>query len=842
MHLRFIFRQVTSSPRQTGVFVACVVLSIVTLVSIGGFGESVNRALLKDARRLLAGDIIVQSRFPFEPALEDALEDLATKPGISVARTYEFITIVGDPRGDETLLSELKVVEPGYPFYGEVALQSGAPFSEVLRPGRVAVGQNLLDRMGLALGDRIRIGGETFEIADIVLGEPDQPVDFFSLGPRIFLSASDLVATGLIQQGSRVFYKALILVSDDRAVDAIAGELAEVADPVQVDVDTFLTNQSSLQRFYEDFLTFLRLIGIFTLMLAGLGIQSSLTALIREREETIAIMRTLGATGRFVIIQFYTVAHALGALGTLVGLALAILLQLVFPFLFGPFLPPQVEFVISPTSIGEGILLGIFVVSVFTFLPINRLRALKPRYIFQKQSPAASFGKVESLAQGMILVFLAAMTYRYLQNAERTAYFSAGIVVLVLVVTLLGKGALKFLQRQRLRRLDTRQALRGLFRPRNATLAIIVTLSTSLSVLFTIYLVQRNLDASFVQAYPADAPNVFLLDIQPDQRQGVREFIGEAVEFTPLVSARIRSINGQPIPPGESSEAGFDRGRDPDAAPNLNDVFSLTYRSELNENETLVTGDALFPGDGAEIAQVSVLQSLLEAHPFQIGDQIEFDIQGVRLMAEVASIRAAVREAEGFAPLFSFVLREQDLLAAPQTIVTAVNVSRENVPQFQNDLVRRYPNITVIDIGATLDTLAALVADITTIIRFFTLFSLIAGVLIIISSVLATRFARIQEAVYFKVLGARKRFVLRVFALENVFLGLLSAALALVLSQAAAGILITQFFELDFRPFIGSSLLVMAGTVILVTTVGLLASVSILQKKPITFMREQTVE
>ncbi len=193
-------------------------------------------------------------------------------------------------------------------------------------------------------------------------------------------------------------------------------------------------------------------------------------------------------------------------------------------------------------------------------------------------------------------------------------------------------------------------------------------------------------------------------------------------------------------------------------------------------------------------------------------------------------------------PAFNFVFREQDLVKAPQTIVTTTTIPAGDIAHFQNKLVAAFPNVTVIDITTAINTVASLVADLTVIIRFFTIFSIAAGILIIISSVLATRFARIQESVYFKVLGAKQRFVLRVFALENVFIGLVSALLALLLSQLASWILVTQIFKLSYGAYWGSSILLMLFTVALVTAVGLLASVSILKKKPISFLHEQTVE
>jgi len=381
-----------------------------------------------------------------------------------------------------------------------------------------------------------------------------------------------------------------------------------------------------------------------------------------------------------------------------------------------------------------------------------------------------------------------------------------------------------------------------MFRPRNATTWIIVTLAASLSVLFTIYLIERNLDASFVRAYPEDAPNVVLLDIQPDQRESIRNMLGEDTRFVPLVQARIHQINGVEVVRTSGGDLDRNRGPNPDAPIQLDSMFPITYRDSLAPSEWLIEGLDMYSAEELGVAQVSISEALLEVYPFSLGDVIQFEIQGVPLDAQVTSIRAFQRDEDGFSPNFNFVLREKDLINAPQTIITTATLPDEKIPQFQNQLVTAYPNVTVIDIGAAIDLLADLVKDITVVIRFFTVFSIIAGVLIIISSVLATRFARIQESVYYKVLGARRRFVLRVFALENVFIGLVSALLALFLSQLASWVLVSQIFELSYVAYWGSSILLMLFCVGLVTTVGLLASISILKKKPITFLREQSVE
>ncbi|MCA9981565.1 MAG: FtsX-like permease family protein, partial [Anaerolineales bacterium] len=600
-------------------------------------------------------------------------------------------------------------------------------------------------------------------------------------------------------------------------------------------VNTYRTAQSAVQIFFDNFLTFLRLIGIFTLMLAGIGIQSSLTAFLKERENTIAVLRTFGATSRFVMMQYLGVAAVLGTAGTVLGLALALLLQLIFPTIFGTFLPPQVELMISPRAVLEALALGFLVVAAFTFLPIYNLQGLKPSFIFRKESLPFRRGWAYYATLALIVAFFFGMVLYYLEDTETGLYFVGGVLALILVTSLLTAVVLFLLRQLQIKPLAPRQALRGLFRPRNATAAIIITLAASLSVLFTIFLIQQNLNANFVQAYPADAPNLFVLDIQPGQRDLFRETLGQEATLFPIIDGRILEINGTPLD-REAEQAAARENRD---GENLARSFSLTYRGELLDSELLVRGDSLHDTAVDDMPQVSILDELLTRYDFQLGDTITFDIQGVPLTARVTSIRREVG-AEGLQPRFSFVFREQDLVNAPQTIFTAVRMPEEEIPAVQNKLVAAMPNLTVVNISESIETIAGIVNDVTTIIRFFTLFSIVAGVLIIISSVLATRFARIQESVYFKVLGAKRRFVLQVFTLENVFIGAVAALLALGMSQIGGYLLITQVFELDYTPYLWQSVGLMVGTVVLVTAVGLAASSGILQKKPIIFLREQS--
>jgi len=831
----FILRQLTTARKQSLIFVLCVALSLVTLVALRGFGDSINRALLRDAKQLQASDLFVRASFPLGQPVLDTIARLVAEDQVESARTYEFLSVVRVAEGEATQLANLKVVEAGYPFYGQVLLVSGRAFAEALVPGSVIVEQALLDRLDLQAGDRLQVGQATLTIVDVVLQEPDRPINLFSFGLRAFVNSADLDALQLVKPGSRVNYKVLLKVNDENNLNQLATTLKSVVEP-QEDVETYRTAQSGAQRFFDNFLFFLSLVGIFTLLLAGIGIQSALTAFLRERNTTIAVIKTLGATSQFVTFNFLWVVALLGTLGAVLGLGAGLLLQNLFPLLFQGLLPPNVQISISGRALLESVLLGLVVVGSFTFLPIYQLEELKPSFIFRKEMSKIRHGWPFYAALLVIFAFFVAMVLWQLRDELMTGvYFILGVLGLLLIATGLTYGALFLLRRARIKSLAVRQALRGLFRPSNATHAIIITLSAALAVIFCIYLLERNLDVAFVESYPDDAPNVFFVDIQPDQvtafDQLISEVSAEDAIYFPVVRATLAAVNGEPIDlvaedqrPGE----------------NLARTFNLTYRDQLTAQEQVIAGASLFQPDWQDGVQVSIADEMLEARAFKLGDRITFRIQGVPLEATITSIRTQTEES--MQPFFMFVFPPAALQAVPQSIFTAIHAPPAAIQALQNRVVATFPNITVIDATQAIANLASIANRLAQVIRFFTAFSILAGVLIVISSVFATRLARIQEAAYYKVLGATRRFVLTVFTLENLLLGLVSALLALLMAQTGSWIICRWVFEIEYHPAAGSSLLLVALTMLLVTTVGLLASLSILRSKPITYLREQTAE
>jgi putative ABC transport system permease protein len=830
IHGHFIIREIARSSKQAIVFCLCVALSLTSLTVFSGFSESVSHTLLTDAKKLHAADIIVHSHDKLSNELDSAISDQIRKGKIDRSRYWEFYSMVRTADDQAAVLSLLKVVEKGYPFYGKIVLKSGRPFHDVLTPGQTVVEQSLLDRLGAGIGDSLQVGYTTLIIRDVVVSEPDRPVNVFSFGPRVFVSSKDLDALNLIQTGSRITYVSLLKVADDRQIDAIAGRLKKFAGPDRERVDTYRTARTRVKRFLDNFIFFLKLVGIFILIIAGMGIQNTLTAFFNEKKRTIAIMKAIGATHRQIVRYFMPVVVLLVLLGTVLGISTGIILQQGLARLLSVFFPPDMPFAVAWIGIFESMALGIAVVALFTFMPLFRLREMRPVVIFRKETAVShKHWPVFVSAIGFVLFFFG-LVFRHMQDLRFGFYFVAALSALILVTSIFTRLLLWILKRLRIRRMVVRQAIKGLFRQGNATRSVIVTLTASLSVIFSIYLLEQNLDTTYVKSYPADAPNLFVIDIQPGQQEAFANFITQPLIFYPIVRARVTAINDKTI----DRRAERAKRRD-----NLGRTFNLTYRHSLLADEKIIKGRRLFRDDWKD-TQVSVLDTVVDMHKMDIGDTIRFNIQGVPLKARISSIRT--RTTDTFGPYFYFVFEEKTLKSAPQTLFTTLRVEKHRVGLMQSRIVKMLPNVSVIDLSATIQVFARLMKQLSTIIKGFCILSMAAGILILISGVFATRAERITESVYYKILGAGKTFIRKIFSLEIFIVGLLSGILALIISQTGVFLICRFFLDIAYHPFLLSCGFIVGATILLIIGVGMISTISILEKKPVIYLREQADE
>ena len=832
MNVRFIISELSHSRGQGWIFVVCVALSLVSLVAINSFRRDVNQSLLSDARKLHGGDVIVRSHHPFTPAITSELAVLEKEVDTAVVKTWEFYSVARSVSNKRTVLANIKAVDELYPLYGSVALRSKKEFRVVLQRGTAVVASSLLTRLDIAVGERIQVGSMQLKIVDVIEGESQRPVNFFDFGPRVFVSSSDLSVMNLIQPGSRVHFEALVKISDSASADTVAVRLQQQAEIGQERVFTYASAPSRVKRFFDNLLFFLSLISVFTMLLAGVGMQSSLAALLRHKEKTLAIIRALGASGAFLFYHYLVLVLILSLLGCCLGLLGAYVLEQNFTLVFAGLLPDNIQLGLSLVDVVEGTLLGLCVVAFFSFFPLRSVTSIKPVAVLRKEGASEQSRTTYIFFICGILLFTG-LIIRQLNDVKIGLYFVGGTFALVALTSFLVGIAIFCIRRISWGGLALRQALRSMLRLGNAAKTITVTLSSALTLLLAIGLIQNDLRSTYISSYPEDAPNLFCIDIQKKQKAGFVDLLGDSVELFPVIRARLLAINDEKIKREEEVKKRGD---------SLAREFNLTYREGLLNDEILVEGKTIFGnGDLAPgLVPVSLLDSVVKMGDMSLGDILTFNVQGLTVKARVVSIRSRTKSM--LYPFFYFVFSEKDLGPAPQTFFAALTVPPENIGRIENKVVEKFPNISTINVAETARELGRIMEKLSSVITFFSMFSIAAGLLILVSSILATRLARIQEAVFYKILGADSIFVWKVFVIENLILALTSGVCALIVAQVASWSLCTFVFDVQHRPYLSFCCLLLLSSCCIVVLTGVISSLSIIRRKPGQFLQKKSVE
>jgi len=826
---RYIFQEIRHSGKQALAFILCVVLSIATMIALNSFKRDVNRFLVSEARALHGGDIIVHSHHPLSSSLLSAAAELQAQQRLQFLQTTEFYSVVSSP-SQQSLLANIMAVDPEYPFFGVVQTESGRHLSQLLKPGSTVIDREAFERLDIRIGDKLRVGESSLVVEDVITFDSTRPVSFFSFGPRVLLSTADLAALNLTGKGSRIQYEMLIKVSDSGAVPEIFDELKGASIGSQERVETAQNARSRLKRFFDNLIFFLSFISIFTLLLSGVGMQGALSAMLRQKRKTIAVSKAMGATHKFLLKHYLLMALALGLVGCLGGIIAGFAIKLFFPILFHGLLPADINSSLSFADLFEGVLLGVSVIFVFTLLPLYRLSKVKPAAIFRSDTTGPISKTVLFIVYATGTLFLGILVIMQLEDVKIGIYFMLGLLALIVMIAIVTTIILQILCRLSLPGLALRQAVKSLFRPGNATRSIVVTLSSAFSVLLTIFLLKLNLFASYIDAYPKDAPNLFCLDIQNDQRELFQSIVDRDVEFFPVIRARLSAINGEPIDQEKERERKSD---------NLGREFNLTYRDHLLDDEKISEGEDLFSSkpvpDG--FVEVSVLDTIADIGEIRINDRLSFNIQGVEVKAQVSSIRT--RTKSKLSPFFYFVFKPEVLQSAPQTLFAALNLDKDKIPEMITKIVTEMPQVSTINVADVAVKFGALLQKLSLIITFFTTFSIIAGLLILVSSAFSTQVERIREAVYYKILGGTSSFILSVVTYENTIMGVICSCIALAVATVGSWVICDWFFDISFTPYYAFSLAVLLAMILLIVVLGLISSTAVVRQKPAAFLRQQ---
>ncbi|MDE0490485.1 ABC transporter substrate-binding protein [Psychrobacter sp. A3] len=698
------------------------------------------------------------------------------------------------------MLTQLKAVSPAYPLYGDVELASGQPLWQQLTADSIIVAPEVLNGLGATVGDVVTIGDGRFTIRDVLTKEPDRPLSAFGFGGRVLMQQQALAATNLLGQRSRVNYR-IEMAGDAETIAAQHATLEQllVSHP-DIELSDAQSADTSVSRISDNVLMFLKLLVIAVFLLSAVAMYGVISAFVSKEQPNNAIRLALGEPLASLKRSYYQLLLTTTVIACIAASILgAGLLQVSQPYL-GAILPADVALAINPISVLKTIIIALLLSFVIAQRGLRPLNHTKPATLLNQGASQSNqnlpwYRRLPILWYGLMLtslyVFFAYEVGSWLLGAQ----LLIGLIGFVAIFWLLARGWLWLLAQLASRRRISwmqRIAIHNLARKGNQSALFFVTLSLSVAVLTLITTLNHSINEQFINTYPADAPNIFLLDVQSEQHDAINNIIGAPVSYYPVIRARVVTAGGVPVQDIEPTE-GFD---DPSR------VFNLSYADTVMDTEYIVdslTDDALYtPIEDADqqVKPLSILDTAASLLNVGMGDEIIFNIQGIKIVGQITSIRS--RFERGPSPYFYFLFEPSVLSRAPQIQFATAHIPEDRIAEVQGQLVRKFPTVTTIDGTAIAEQVQDLVVQMSRLVYVFTLLALLTGIMVLISSLLSTSQDRMQESASFRLLGMQKSDLYKLNILEIGVLGVSAAVFAMMIASAGAWFAITQWFDLRY--------------------------------------------
>jgi len=846
-------REMHSSRGKFFFVILSVAIGVAALTGVRGFSASFRTALLNRARSIMAADLSARMFQQPTPEQQKGLDEIAAS-GVEITPVTELLSMASAAKTMDPLLVSLKGVDPAmYPFYGEVELAPGAPLKTVLTPETVVVADDLLVRLNLKVGDQLKIGTQVFRIASVVVNEPDRLSSTFAAGPRVLISREGLEASGLLAPGSRAGQRYLFKVPkprsgaaiSDKAVADLKARLEKLLPEAQV-IDYRETNPALTQGL-DRATSLLSLMSLVALVLGAIGVAMAMRAHLQQRLDTIAIMKSLGARSGQVIKIYLLQTLLLGVAGGLLGVGLGVGVQLSFPYLLAKLIHVDTELHVQPNTVFTGLAVGILTTLLFTLPPLLDIRAVRPILILRRAVDDSDDPFVTGIrrkitknvaqigAAVLILAGLAAIATTLSDSVVVGQVFSLGLVGVLgvlLAASAAVLGALRyFLSKTRLHLPSSvRHGLANLYRPGNPSAALLAALGMGVMQIMTVYLVQKAVVSELHISAAPNLPNVFLIDITNSEIGGVRTLlkaqhsVTAEPELLPVVSSRVIDIDG--VPASEAKLKNFPR--------RMLRSISLTWSATAPPGTKVVEGKWWAADEKAPV--VAIEQRQAQRLGVHVGSQISFAAQDTQIVATVVALTKA--DGQHAYSRAEFILPQAVLAGLPVVWYGGVHVDPAHVGELQRALYAAFPTVTVINVAQALETVRAVVIQITYVIQFLAAFSIFAGVIILASSIAGTRYRRIREVVVLKTLGATRRRIATVFSIEFAVLGLVAGVVGITFANIIARVLLTRLTVAYHFQWVWTVAALLATAALTVAT-GWLASHRILGRKPLEVLREE---
>jgi len=832
--MKMALRDGKASSRKLFLFIASIVLGIAAVVSIQSFSANLKRNISLQSKSLMGADYIIDSdKLPTEKVygIIDSL-------GGAEAREISFASMASFPGKQGTKLMQVRGIEGGFPFYGEIETtpaQAGKNFKEF---DVALVDATVMLQLGLEIGDVVKIGNTSLEIGGALNNVPGSSSIFSSIAPPLLVPFSAIEKSDLVQTGSRVDYRYYFTAPENLDMEKFDEKLDPILDANDADLDTHLSTSQRLGRRYENFAKFLNLVAFIALLLGCVGIASAIHIYIKEKVASIAILKCLGASRKQSFQIFLIQVIIIGLIGSVIGTLLGLGLQELFPYLLQDLLPVEIDLQISPVVIITGIILGVSMSVLFALYPLLTTLDISPLQTLRMQQSAGSNKKYKILVSVAVIIFIWIFAFWLLDNWLYAIWFVLGLSITFAILSGFAALIMKLLKRYFPKNwgFPARQSVLNLYRPQNQTLILILAIGIGTFLISTLYFTRDLLLAQTTLESQQNTPNMILLDVQSEQIDEVKQVIDssnlELLQNIPIVTMRVIELKGRSA--NEIRE---------DTSSTINNwvldhEFRTTYRDSLAEGEEILDGKwkANFTGDGP--IPISISDNLAEDAEAAIGDKIIFNVQGVQLVTEVASIRKV--DWSNMKINFSILFPTGVLEDAPQFTVMTTRVEDDHASaQLQQKLVQQFPNVTIIDLRQVLKVVEEILGKISWLINFMAFFSILTGIIVLIGAVRTSKYQRIRESVLLRTLGAKNRQILKILGLEYLFLGILGSLSGILLSFISSFLIGYFLFDTTFTPSMIPFFVVFPAITALVVIIGLANSYSVVKSPPLAVLRKE---
>ncbi len=839
--LKMAWRDSRRSRSRLALFTSSIILGVAALVAIDSFDYNLRQDINAEAQTLLGADLALRSNLPFSDSAQALIDSL----GGTQVQERSFGSMAYFPKAEQSKFAQIRAIEQGFPFYGELETMPQSAAESFHAGRRALVDQNLMLQYNAEVGDSIRVGQVTFEIAGKLLSVPGQNSFTSTVSTPVFIPLRYLEQTGLVREGSRINYQVYFQFEPKKRqrIDKLFETKEQALDQMRLRYDTVETRKESLSDAFGALTDFLNLVGFVALLLGCVGVASSVQVYMREKIDTVAVLRCLGASGRQAFLIYLIQVGIMGFVGAVAGALLGSELQRLLPLVLADFLPVEASTHVSLMSIGQGVITGTLIAILFALVALLRIRKISPLAALRAAySPPKTQDIWSWVVYTAIGLFVLGFSYLQVGDWRGALAFTGGLVVSILLLLGTGRAVMWLVRRYFPTRWSFlwRQALANLYRPNNQTLILIVSIGLGTGLIATLAFMQSLILSQIDLQQDERTPNLILFDVQAQELEPLRELAQanniRLLDQTPVVTTRVAEMRGK-----TREQWLRDSTRDIDRWV-LNWEFRVTFRDSLLASEEIVEGDWIgqseADGQSAPIP-ISVSQNFAKNDgKVELGDEIIWDVQGVRMRTVVKSIRKVdlTQLQGGFVVLFP----EGPLDQAPQfyLLFTRAKSAAESAA-FQRAVAMQHPTVSLIDLKLFLNTAEDLLDKVGFVIRFMALFSILTGLLVLVGSVVISRYQRMRESVLLRTLGASRRQILTINALEYLLLGSLASLTGIGLALIGSYLLAIFTFEVSFSLEAVPLLALFGGITSLTVIIGLFNSRGVLNQPPLEVLRKE---